>query len=62
MYKRQTKGIGVNIEKKDTTLPENYNATGEISYNDYNSVEVETEFLFAGAKYEGELDFADYES
>lgn len=55
-----TKGIGVNIEKKDTTLPENYNATGEISYNDYNSVEVETEFLFAGAKYEGELDFADY--
>lgn len=55
-----TKGIGVDIEKKNTSLPENYNATGSISFNDYNEVEVETEFLFAGAKYEGELDFADY--
>lgn len=55
-----TKGIGVDIEKKNTTLPENYSATGSISFNDYNEVEVETEFLFAGAKYDGELDFADY--
>lgn len=55
-------GIGVDIRVINSNPPINKAAFGEIKDNVYNTVTTNAEFYFNGETYDGNLNFADYQS